>query len=184
MDRKIILIINGYPGAGKDTFADVVVGSLSDLGWDARSVSSIDPIRNMLRKEGIPVDKKGPEERKLLSDVKAAFNGYDRYADRMATKAALDFVERPGDRAIFVHVREPEAISFMKSLVPNTVWFTTVFVERSFDAEALSNDSDRNVEQIDYAFRILNNDTKERLEEMAESFATMLNEVSMEVANA
>lgn len=179
MDRKIILIINGYPGAGKDTFADVVVGSLSDLGWHARSISSIDPIRSMLRKEGIPVDKKGPEERKLMSDVKAAINAYNRHADRMAAKTALDFIQRPGDRAIFVHVREPESIDFMGTLVPDSVWFTTVFVEREFDCASLSNDSDKGVEAYCYDFRAINNDTKEKFEQAAELFAQTLNAMDL-----
>lgn len=188
MDRKIILIINGYPGAGKDTFADVVVGALSDIGWHARSVSSIDPIRAMLRKEGIPVDRKGPAERKLMSDVKAAFNAYDRYADRLAVKAALDFVQRPGDRAIFVHVREPDSIEFMDGIVQQAnpsgkFWFTTVFIERQFDSAVLSNDSDRGVEAHEYTFRVFNNDTREKFEEAAELFAQTLNTTELEVVN-
>lgn len=181
MERKVILIINGYPGAGKDTFADVVVTSLANLGWHARSISSIDPIRAMLRKEGIPVDKKGPAERKLMSDVKAAFNAYDRHADRMAAQAALDFVQRPGDRAIFVHVREQESIDFMEKLVPEPIWFTSVFVERDFDCAALSNESDKGVEAYCYDFRAINNDTKEKFEQAAEIFARTLNEMDLTV---
>lgn len=178
-DRKLLLIINGYPGAGKDTFADVVVGTLSDLGWHARSTSSIDPIRNMLRKEGIPVDKKGPEERKLLSDVKAAFNNYDRYADRMALKTATDFLVRDGDRAMFVHVREPDAIAFMEANCPEQILFNAVFIERPFDASTLSNDSDRGVEAYQYHYRFTNNGTKEAFEQAAEIFATTLNAMEM-----
>ncbi len=181
MDRKVIFIINGYPGAGKDTFADDVVGALSDLGWHARSISSIDPIRNMLRKEGIRVDIKGPAERKLLSDVKAAFNGYDRYADRMASKTAIDFVERPGDRAIFVHVREPDAIAFMADLTPANIWFARVFVERKYDAAALSNISDQNVEEVEYDIRILNHGSRADLEETADVFAEAINEARFEI---
>lgn len=183
MDRKLILIINGYPGAGKDTFADAVTGELSDLGWHARSTSSIDPIRSMLRKEGIPVDKKGPEERKLLSDIKAAMNAYDRYADRMAMNLAVEFCGRPGDRAIFIHVREPDSIHFMLSICPGNILFTTVFIDRPFESLNLSNDSDRGVEAYEYQFRFLNNDTKERFEQAAEVFAATLNQMQMEMVD-
>jgi hypothetical protein len=172
MDTKIIIFINGYPRSGKDTFANAAVEGFAECGWQARAISSIDPIRDTARKHGVPVDEKGPDERKLLSDLKAAFNGYRRWADRMATRQALDFLERDGNRAIFVHVREPESIDFM----PTNVVPLAILIRRQFDSAALSNDSDRFVENFPYDFLFENDGTVEELEAYAEGFAHTLTE--------
>jgi hypothetical protein len=174
MNTKIIIFINGYPRSGKDTFANAAVEGFAECGWQARAISSIDPIRDVARKHGVPVDNKGPEERKLLSDLKAAFNAYDRWADRMATRQALDFLERDGSRAIFVHVREPESIDFMHSILPTNVVPLAILIRRQFDSAALSNDSDRFVENFPYDFLFENDGTVQELEAYAEGFAHSL----------
>jgi hypothetical protein len=60
MKRKIVIAINGHPRAGKDTVSDMVCRRLTAEGWSAHSISSIDPIRNWLRDQGVPVDRKTP----------------------------------------------------------------------------------------------------------------------------
>lgn len=176
MSQKILIFINGYPLSGKDTFANATVETFAECDWQARAISSIDPIRDVARKHGVPVDNKGPEERKLLSDLKAAFNAYDRWADRMAVQLVLDFIERDGDRAVFVHVREPESIEFMKSILPSNVRTLALLVKRDFESPLLSNDADRFVENYPYDILFLNDGTLQQMELYAENFAVSLTE--------
>lgn len=68
----------------------------------------------------------------------------------------------------FIYVREPDAISFMKTLATDE--FITVFVDRP-DAERVeSNEADKGVESFDYDFVIRNHGDLLDLQKTAQRF--------------
>jgi tRNA uridine 5-carbamoylmethylation protein Kti12 len=121
MKRKIVIAINGHPRAGKDTVSDMVCRRLTAEGWSAHSISSIDPIRNWLRDQGVPVDRKTPAERNLMAEVKGALERYDGLATRMCAVEAMSFLQHKDRHSLcFAHMREVKAIERFRTLFPRT----------------------------------------------------------------
>ena len=79
---KLICVINGFPEVGKDETARRCIERLAGDLVRGGNLSSIGPVWQMLKDQGIDMDKKGPAERKLASDTKQALDAYDWYATR------------------------------------------------------------------------------------------------------
>ncbi len=154
--RKVFIIVNGYPRSGKDTFVDMAGKYFAKLGWGAHAMSSIDPVIEILDRAGISAEPKTPEKRALMAEIKSALEKHDRFVSRTVVSRMdgaifqSSFMMQIG----FIHVREPDAIAFMKTLVSGE--FFTVFVDRPDAERVTSNAADMGVEGYSYDFTIQN----------------------------
>jgi hypothetical protein len=107
----IILAINGIGGSGKDTFMNFC-SKYAKCGI----VSTIDIVKTMLVKEKlytgthtnlgwIDETKKGPRERKLLSDIKIALMDYDDIPFKCLLKSINKF-KKNNAQIVLIAVRE------------------------------------------------------------------------------
>lgn len=141
----------------------------TDLGWRSDAISTIDPVRNLLRQAGFEVDRKGPAERRLLAEVGDATENYNSFR----TQHVIDRIQQVNtiaNHVMFVHLREPALITKLKGRFPipvpeNTVLSTKVdyhfaaLVVRNPNAEheATSNEADANVLKYKYDYMVVNN---------------------------
>jgi hypothetical protein len=178
-DRKVIVVVNGYPQSGKDTFVSFAMAALNALGWNAVSTSSIDPVKAITRKIGIPDEPKTPEKRALWAEINAALEKYDW----LITRRMMDEYQRymrtmhagsGRPQITFMHVREPDTIRFMQT-IKEECEFVTVFVDRPDAERVTSNSSDMNVEGYEYRHRVGNDGDLPNLRVEADLFANMIN---------
>lgn len=160
-----IYIVNGYSGTGKTTFEEDAIRILKENGKEGFSVSTIDDIKEIAMNIGWDGRKNGAG-RRLLSGLKQVLNEYNDFTmEHMKEK--LSYIEwRNPNAVVFIDSREPEEIKrFIKELSA-----TTVFVKRPIDHTLISNDSDRNVEDIVYDYKVDNTGTLKDLEFETEKF--------------
>ena len=173
MHRKVAIVINGAAGSGKDTFALKVLDQLAILGgWSGKNLSSIEPVRSWLRDNGVPVDNKGPAERDLMAEIKAALEKYDYHATKMVAQMAEDWLlHSPRSALCFVHIREPGSIlEFVKRVRP-WVQVRTLLIERPGVEPVTSNTADAQVRDMVYYQTINVGPTLETSRREAEAFA-------------
>lgn len=136
---KVVFVINGRGGAGKDT----LISGASRI-FAVENISSIDPVRRAAALIGWN-GKKDRKGRKLLSDLKAALTAYDNSPENSVLRRLRAFLSS-GKKALFVHIREPEAIESFKEKAGVPV--RTVLV-RTHPKE-LGNASDDRAEEYGY----------------------------------
>ena len=175
----IVVIINGFAGSGKDEMVSYLENHL-DLQEKVviRSMSSIDPVRDMLRREGFPVDIKTPEMRKILADVGTALSAWRiekcvQFAEKIS---ALNFA-RKFPYIVFIHMREPKYIDELKLAYSRSAYpfdVRTLIVNRPDIERVTSNAADMEVENYTYDYKIDNDGTIRDLYSKATAFAEQL----------
>lgn len=150
-ERKLVVIINGIGGVGKDT----LIG-LTNYVYNVCNVSSIDPIKKAAEFLGYQGDK-SLKSRKILSAMKDIIVEYNDYPTKYLIKKYEEFLFSTHD-IMFVHIREPEEIEkFKKFVVTDCI---TILVQGSGDATEYGNPADDNVDltKSDYTFFYDKND--------------------------
>ena len=146
--KKIVVVINGKGGVGKDTLCSFVSEK-----YKVMNISSIDPIKTIAQSIGWD-GRKDNKSRKLLSDLKKIATDYNDYPTRYLLEMYNSFVANDFE-VLFVHIREKEQIQhFMQEIKGNAV---SLLIRRKAKNEVYGNDSDDNVEGYDYDY-IYNND--------------------------
>lgn len=149
---KIIIVINGAGGVGKDTICDIV-----GKHYNTMNVSSIDPIKEIALNNGWNGEK-DDKSRKLLSDLKKIFVDYCDLPILFLRTKITEF--HSSDKEIlFVHIREPEEINKFTSECS----CITLLIKGGKNKK-YGNSSDDNVENYHYDYCYDNNDTLEKLE--------------------
>ena len=168
MQNKIVVIINGKPRSGKDTFCNFVIKHCEENGVYCDSWSTIDFEKELL--EDIvnrPYDVTSDNDRAFLSELKQLVNRYYDITYRDFVNL-LEYYE-----GIFlIHTREwAEILRFKDYCDENGIKFITVFVTSPNEKE-FSNWSDtfcidrKNMYDI-----LINNDgTLEELKDYAKEF--------------
>lgn len=166
MARRIVIAINGLARSGKDTVSQFGIHTARSHGWRGNSISSIDPIREMLRAQGVPVDRKGPEERRLLAEVKSAFDAYSWLATRLCSRAVRSWIDMvpQADALCFAHMREAAAIEKFGLLMGRDIEFYRLLVTSPRAEIVTSNAADMDVMNATYDLTIENDGTLEQLE--------------------
>ena len=185
LDKGVTLIvINGYPEAGKDTFVKMFAEAAGEE--NVLNVSTIDCVKSIAIKCGWD-GSKTPENRKFLSDLKDVLS---RWGDvpyknvmtsinywlaarnvQMAHRFGTDCIWKAPRGFIFVHCREPEEIK--KFVERNDA--ITVFIKRpGNNQEIYNNHADENVEKYLYDYVINNDGTLEAFGELAKDFYNLL----------
>lgn len=160
-DTKIFLI-NGYPGAGKDTFVEFCQDFVPVV-----NIHTSTPAKVALIKLGWDGVTKSPEVRQALALLKGLSSiGFDGVYDYIHdTLEEIKKYHKPQARIVFIHSREPEELERFKQ----EFGAQTLLIDRK-PTEELTNDSDRNVMDYKYDIVIPNRGTVEELKEMAEAF--------------
>lgn len=165
-----IVIINGAPRSGKDTFVGYCLDKLGKFGF---TFSTVDFIKDIAKECGWNGEKT-PEDRKFLSELKKLLTEWRdvpyQVMRREIAKVRL-LAEQYGidhDRfVIFIHCREPEEIErFVKEYDA-----TTVLVRRpEVEANEQSNSSDSGVFDYLYDAIVWNENSLDHLKLAAEMF--------------
>jgi hypothetical protein len=129
---KLIIVINGRSGVGKDTLINFTAGKYS-----VKNVSSVDPIRRIAYTAGWD-GVKDAKWRKMMIDVKKALIEYNDFPTKYLVKECGEFLHdslKPQRRILFVHIREPEEIIKFRNAVAelsreNNFVFKTLLVTR------------------------------------------------------
>lgn len=141
--KKLVIIINGTGGVGKDTICNIV-----SKYYSVKNVSSIDPIKKIAKLggwNGIKDDK----SRKLLADLKKMFTVYNDLPLRYLCKQYNDFLKDNND-ILFVHIREPLEIDRFKSSVTTSICTTLLITGKKSIVHG--NEPDDNVENYHYDY--------------------------------
>lgn len=159
--QPTVIIINGYPGSGKDQFVEYCKEFAN-----VENVLTSTPAKMALRTlgwNGVKTEEARDMLAKLMVMSYEMFNGPVNYV--------LDKIEKSEADYIFVHVREPENIDLFKLHIPKV---KTLILLRDSQKVAYSNPSDSNVENYTYDYRILNNGSLVDLRNYAEAFIDLL----------
>ena len=148
--EKLVIIINGKGGAGKDTLC----GFAGEV-YETENVSSIDPIKEIASQHGWNGEK-NEKSRRFLSELKRLFIEFNNLPNDYLLSEHKKFLL--GDKKImFVHIRESSQIQLFKERVKNTYpncRCVTLLVNREGDneSEKVGNDSDDGVNDYQYDF--------------------------------
>lgn len=170
--HNLVIIINGKPRVGKDTFAHIVFKLLSNE-WVV-NLSTVDPVRKIMDIFRIDVTKKTPEIRRAMSDCKEFLETFDVTTDYVVNMIESVVNKIEGNPVFIVHCREPQNIDKLKSRLTPQHYVVTVLLERNTEnvqyADA-DNDSDNNVANYSYDYVLHNNGN---LEDFEKTVATYL----------
>lgn len=165
MKKTILIILNGGPTSGKDTFVELC----KKTPFTIIHRSSVEPIKEIAYKLGWDGEK-NPKIRKFLSDLKdlctETFDTSFKYIEGQldtASYANVDF--------LFVDCREPNEIDrFVKE-----IGAITVYIDGSKRInEKISNHADANVLDYHYDYYIDNNGNLSDLEDAAQLFMSWI----------
>lgn len=173
--EKIIIVINGRGGCGKDTICDIVAKY-----YKVRNVSSITPIKEIAKIAGWEGTKE-PKDRKMLADLKAIFTEYNDYPTRYVLKEAQEFARSTEEQIMFVHIREGNEISKFICSAHSICRTISLLIEREtedYENTALGNSSDDNVNDYKYTY-IFKNDANS-LQLLEEKFMSFLKDTIFE----
>ena len=150
MKGKLIIIVNGKPRAGKDTFA-----LLLNKFEPVYKYSIIDKVKAMALDCGWKGGKT-EKDRKFLSDLKKLTTDYsDMSYNDVIDKATEFYCDEIKERILLIDMREAEDIDRAKYDM-NAI---TVFIKNDNVEAVTSNEADANVENYEYDYYIENNGT-------------------------
>ena len=161
MKGKLIIIVNGKPRAGKDTFA-LLLNKLEPV----YKYSIIDKVKAMALDCGWKGGKT-EKDRKFLSDLKKLTNNYSDMSYEDVTEKTIDFYcDRIKERVLLIDMREAKDIDMAKEYLDAI----TVFIKNDNVESVTSNKADANVENYKYDYYIENNGTIKDFETNVRAF--------------
>lgn len=146
MQNKVVIVMNGSGGVGKDTLCEGVANR-----FPVKIVSSVDPIKKIATMGGWKGEK-NDAGRLLLVRLKQAFVDYNDLPLQYLKEEYTSFLQ--GEEAVmFVHIREPHEIDKFKREVP----CKTILVTRD-GAKKWNNQVDSGVLNYTYDYTFPNDD--------------------------
>jgi adenylate kinase family enzyme len=171
--KKIVIVINGSGGVGKDTLCEIV-----GKYYNTINVSSVDPIKEIAYKNGWNGDKSA-KSRKFLADLKKIFVEFNNLPGRYLQSKYEEFVLN--DRQImFVHIREPKEIEKFKASI-DLPCITLLIQGRETTRTVWKNSSDDDVENYNYDFYYKNH---KPLDEVEKDFIEFFNNLLKKIDNS
>lgn len=164
-----VIVVNGYPRSGKDTFVNFCKEKLGAFGV---SVSTVDFVKYLAAQSGWD-GSKTPKNRKFLSDLKDLLTEWNdvpwKKVEEVFESIKIECFQyglRDNDFFLFIHSREPREIErFQKEYGA-----LTVLIDREEVEGKQSNHSDAEVMNFNYDYIINNDGTLEELEMKAITF--------------
>lgn len=144
---KLVVVINGNGGVGKDTLCD-----FAGKYYKVKSISAIDPIKKIAGENGWNGEKDA-KSRKFLADLKQTFIAYNDLPNKYLGQEYEKF-QRSDEQILFVHIREGEEIQKFKKTV-QLPCVTILITRKLFSDISWGNESDDKVNDYvyDYTYR-------------------------------
>ena len=165
MKKKLVVIINGSGGVGKDSLCAAVEKAMPTI-----NISSIDPIKDIATYAGWD-GTKDDAGRLLLVELKQAFVRYNDLPLKFLCQQYEQFLKSE-NVVLFVHIREPEEIAKFKKCVKDAIC-KTILITRDTHKE-WQNTSDSGVSNYDYDCYFENNRS---LEESGAAFVGLIADI-------
>ena len=165
--NKLVIVINGRGGVGKDTLCDI-----ASTRFSVMNVSSITPIKEIATLCGWDGGK-DDRARKFLSDLKRLTVDYNDYPTTWLMEKYSEFL-LSDDEIMFIHIREGEEIA---KFVNATDGVAKTLLIRGGDRLVrgqYGNVSDDDVENYNYDYYFTND---KPLEVGGEEFIALLNSI-------
>lgn len=178
MPRTRVIIINGAPTSGKDTFVDMAA-QYCDMDESANvfNISSVDPIKDMLAGFGWD-GQKSDNMRGMIAGIKQMWidtqNGPTTFLFTNIFNYHVMHVDE--DNLIFCHIREPEEIGKLVKVLDGmnvmNIDVKTMLISRMGVGSESDRESDdiNNICAYNYDIIINNDGTLDQLQEMMENF--------------
>ena len=168
--KKLVLVINGCGGVGKDTLCDMAAKH-----YRVRNVSSVTPIKELAAQCGWQGEK-DDKARKFLSDLKALTAAYNDFPTRWLAAQYEQFAASD-EELMFVHIREGHEIEKFVSLTDGKA--KTLLIRggermRQKCEAGYGNASDDQVESYRYDFYFVND---RPLDETEKHFVSFLEDI-------
>lgn len=165
-NSKIVIIINGVGGVGKDTLCMYAAET-----FPTKTVSSITPIKELATLGGWDGEK-SHKGRQLLVDLKQVFIQYNDLPYRYILSEYESFLNDE-NTLLFVHIREPKEIEKVVNSIDTPC--VTLLIYRH-NCEKWNNDSDKGVDDYSYdaTFEMCQdkNETKHKFLEFLDELVT------------
>ena len=165
--KKLVVIINGNGGVGKDTLCDFATESFS-----VRNISSVTPIKEIASRYGWKGEKDA-KARKFLADLKEAFVVYNDLPFTYIKEQYHQFLESDTEEVMFVHIREGEEIDKVKQYI-KTPCIALLVTRHQHRKTCWGNASDDNVADYKYDYEYSND---KKLTEAKTDFVSFLKTV-------
>ena len=161
---KFVLIVNGNPGAGKTTFAEIVSRQAETMIY-----SSIDHVKHIYKRYFDWDGKKTDESRKFLSDMK---DFLIIETDILENDLRQKYAEFGYSKAkyLIIDIREAAEIKKYKTLFNAK----TVLISSGLAPTVVTNKSDAQVHSTDYDYELDNDDSVEVFEKIIKTFLEQL----------
>lgn len=163
---KLVVIINGNGGVGKDTLCD-----FASQVYKVRNISAIEPIKKIAGEHGWKGEK-DPKSRKFLADLKKAFVAYNDLPFQYLCGEYEAFL-KTDEQILFVHIREGEEIEKFKRHV-RLPCITLLITRRQASEVFWGNEADDQVGRWAYDYTYRNDQS---LEEARRDFVRFLTRI-------
>lgn len=163
--KKLVVIINGKGGVGKDTLCDFAAKY-----FKVKNVSAITPIKNIAMQNGWKGEKDA-KSRRLLADLKKIFVEYNDLPLKYLSKEYNDFLKED-EEIMFVHIREGNEIDKFKKIVD--IPCIALLISRQTGNVHWGNESDDNVHEYTYDYEYQNDKS---LQDAEEDFISFMKDV-------
>lgn len=157
---KPIIIINGKPRSGKDTFAEYL-GKIANV----EKYSIIDKVKEIAAQCGWE-GRKGEADRKFLCDIKILTELYNDMPFRTVVEKVKMFNDDDSKEVLLIDMREPRDIARAK----RELGAYAIFIDNDRVPEIKSNVADGTINNFNYDYRVDNNGTLEDFEKEIQRF--------------
>jgi RNase adaptor protein for sRNA GlmZ degradation len=155
-----IVVINGYPGSGKDTFVEFCEQEVRTF-----NLLTSTPVKEAFKTLGWN-GQKTAETRKALADMMEISERVLDTSFKYIEKSLSEILSYRKTGIVFIHSREPRNIIRYKEKFKAV----TLLIDRKV-ATKIDNEADANVYDFEYDYVIENNGTLEDFERKAKMFA-------------
>lgn len=163
---KLVVVINGRGGVGKDTLCEMVSEK-----YKVSVISAITPIKQIAQQFGWKGEKDN-KSRKLLSDLKRVLIEYNNLPNNYLIEEYNNFLN-DNNQILFVHIREKDQIDLFKKSIKGKC--VSLLVRRNNNDEfEYGNFSDDSVEDYQYDYYY---DNSGSIEETKEAFLSLIDQI-------